>query len=37
MKFGSLPAAVNPDRPTTAESAATNAAVDAYQTVFDTH
>jgi hypothetical protein len=37
LKFGSLPPAENPDKPTTAEIAATTAAVAAYQKIFDTH
>jgi L-asparaginase len=37
MKFGSLPAAKNPDKPTLQEIAATKQAVAQYQQVFDTH
>jgi hypothetical protein len=37
MKFGSLPPAADPDRPTTEESAAIRERVAAYQTVFNTH
>ena len=37
MKFGSLPAAKNPDKPTSQEMAATKEAVARYQQVFDTH
>jgi L-asparaginase len=37
MKFGALPAAVDPARPTTAEIAATAEKVAAYQAIFDTH
>jgi L-asparaginase len=37
MKFGALPAAADPRRPTAAEVAATAQAVAAYQAVFDTH
>jgi L-asparaginase len=37
MKFGSLPAAGNPGKPTSDEAAAMKAAVSAYQKVFDTH
>jgi hypothetical protein len=37
LKFGSLPPANNPDEPTSAELAATRAAVAAYQKIFDTH
>jgi L-asparaginase len=37
MKFGSLPPARDPDQPTAGERAATEAAVQAYQQVFDTH
>jgi hypothetical protein len=37
MKFGSLPAARDPDNPTARERAAIEAAVEAYQRVFDTH
>ena len=37
LKFGSLPAARDPDRPTSAELDAIKAAVAAYQTVFDQH
>jgi L-asparaginase/Glu-tRNA(Gln) amidotransferase subunit D len=37
LKFGSLPAARNPDKPTDAELEATRRAVAAYQQVFDTH
>jgi L-asparaginase len=37
MKFGTLPAAADPLRPTAAEAAATAKAVAAYQAVFDTH
>ena len=37
MKFGSLPAASDPDNPTAAELSATAAAVEAYQVIFDTH
>ncbi len=37
MKFGSLPPACNPDRPTAGERAAIEAAVELYQHVFDTH
>jgi L-asparaginase/Glu-tRNA(Gln) amidotransferase subunit D len=37
MKFGSLPAAANPARPTPEETTALRAAVARYQKVFDTH
>jgi L-asparaginase len=37
MKFGSLPAAVDPRRPTSAETAALREALARYQRVFDTH
>lgn len=37
LKFGSLPAAKNPDLPTSDELAALRKAVAAYQAVFDTH
>jgi L-asparaginase len=37
LKFGSLPAARDPDKPTSAELNAIRKAVAAYQTVFDTH
>jgi L-asparaginase len=37
MKFGSLPPAVDPDQPTSAEKAAMRERVAAYQKVFDTH
>jgi L-asparaginase len=37
MKFGSLPAARNPDHPTDQEMAAIRAKLAAYQAVFDTH
>jgi L-asparaginase len=37
MKFGSLPAAKNPDQPTPQERDATHAAIARYQQVFDTH
>jgi L-asparaginase len=37
MKFGSLPAAKDPDKPTAQEMATTKEAVAAYQQVFDTH
>ena len=37
IKFGGLPAAVNPKRPTAAEAAALSEAVGRYQNVFDTH
>ena len=37
LKFGSLPAARDPDNPTTGELDAIRAAVAAYQEVFDTH
>jgi L-asparaginase len=37
LKFGSLPPAENPDKPTAAELAATRAAVATYQKIFDTH
>ena len=37
LKFGALPAAVNPAAPTEAEVAATRAKVALYQAVFDTH
>jgi hypothetical protein len=37
MKFGSLPAAANPAKPTATEVKALEAAVAAYQRVFDTH
>jgi hypothetical protein len=37
MKFGSLPPAVDPDRPTEAEAAAVREKVAAYQEVFDSH
>jgi L-asparaginase len=37
LKFGSLPAARNPDKPTSAELDAIRKAVKVYQAVFDTH
>jgi len=37
LKFGSLPIAVDPAHPTTTEVAATQAALKAYQAIFDTH
>jgi L-asparaginase len=37
MKFGSLPPAVDPDHPTSAEKAAICEKVAAYQKIFDTH
>lgn len=37
LNFGSLPAAKNPDDPTTAELGAFRKAVAAYQDVFNTH
>jgi L-asparaginase len=37
MKFGTLPAALDPMRPTAAETVATMAAIARYQTIFDTH
>ena len=37
LKFGSLPPASDPNKPTAAELAATRAAVAAYQEVFDSH
>jgi L-asparaginase len=37
MKFGALPAAVDPSRPTPAETAAIADKVAAYQAIFDTH
>ena len=37
LKFGSLPAAKDPDKPTSAELGAIRKAVKAYQAVFDTH
>jgi L-asparaginase len=37
LKFGSLPIAVDPAHPTTAEVATTQAALKAYQAIFDTH
>jgi L-asparaginase/Glu-tRNA(Gln) amidotransferase subunit D len=37
LKFGSLPAAANPDKPTAAELDAIKAAVRKYQSVFDCH
>lgn len=37
MKFGSLPLAVDPENPTTAEIEATMKAVAAYQAIFDSH
>jgi hypothetical protein len=37
LKFGSPPIAVDPAHPTTAEVAATQAALKAYQAIFDTH
>jgi L-asparaginase len=37
MKFGSLPPAADPDRPTLAEATATREKVAAYQAIFDTH
>jgi hypothetical protein len=37
MKFGSLPAAKDPDKPTGAELDAIREAVATYQAVFDTH
>jgi hypothetical protein len=37
MRFGSLPPAADPDRPTKAELDAIRAKLAAYQAVFDTH
>ncbi len=37
LRFGSLPPAADPDRPTEQEQAATRAALDRYQEIFDTH
>jgi hypothetical protein len=37
MKFGALPAALDPDHPTQPEFAATTAKVKEYQAIFDTH
>ena len=37
LKFGSLPAAKNPDKPTSEEVEAIRKAVAAYQDVFNTH
>jgi hypothetical protein len=37
LKLGALPPAVDPAHPTDAERAATRAALDAYQEIFDTH
>jgi hypothetical protein len=37
MKFGSLPPAVDPDRPASAETDAVRKKVAEYQRVFDTH
>jgi hypothetical protein len=37
MKFGALPPAADPTRPTAAETAATMAKVAQYQAIFDTH
>jgi hypothetical protein len=37
MRFGGLPPAADPDRPTESEIVAIRAAVAAYQAVFDTH
>src|SRR5215469_14180778 len=37
MKFGALPPAADPDRPTAAEQAAVRAKVALYQQIFDTH
>ena len=37
MKFGSLPPAADPDRPTSAEAAGIREKIAAYQAVFDTH
>ena len=37
LKFGSLPAASDPDNPTRAELSAISAAIEPYQEVFDTH
>ena len=37
MRFGSLPKAANPDKPTAAEMGATEKAVAQYQQVFNTH
>jgi hypothetical protein len=37
LKFGSLPAARDPDKPTGAELDAIRKAVKAYQALFDTH
>ena len=37
LKFGSLPAAKDPDKPTTGELEAIRNALAAYQEVFDTH
>jgi hypothetical protein len=37
MKFGALPPAADPLRPTPAEAAATLAKISEYQAIFDTH
>jgi len=37
MKFGSLPVARDPEKPTASELAATEAAIQPYQAIFDTH
>jgi hypothetical protein len=37
MRFGSLPPAADPNRPTAAEREAISAKLAAYQAVFDTH
>ena len=37
LRFGALPAAADPDRPSAAERRATEAAVAQYQAIFDTH
>jgi L-asparaginase len=37
MKFGSLPPAVDPDHPSSAESAAVRKKVAEYQAIFNTH
>ena len=37
LKFGSLPAAADPDNPSAAERSAIRAAIEPYQEVFDTH
>ena len=37
MKFGALPPATDPERPTAAEMEATSSKIAAYQDIFDTH